>query len=92
MTPYIFDDRVDFRDVADAIKYWYDMEDEERDDRGMIGYDWVTGNESNMSAKRMSERFIECIDECFEKWTPRKKFTLYNVTKAKQIEKPGVIA
>ena len=25
MTPYIFDDRVDFRDLAEAIKYWYIM-------------------------------------------------------------------
>ena len=92
MTPYIFDDRVDFRDVAEAIKYWYDMSKEDRDHRGQLGHDWVCGEESNMSAKNMSRRMAECIDECFEKWTPKKKFTLYKVTKSKQIEKPGVIA
>ena len=29
MTPYIFDDRSDFRDVSAAIKYWYDIPKEE---------------------------------------------------------------
>jgi glycosyltransferase involved in cell wall biosynthesis len=91
VTPYIFDDRVDFRDVAIAIKEWYDMDKESRDACGMAGHDWVCGNESNMSARRMSDRFIECIEECLEKWTPRKRFTLYKVEQKKKIEKPGVI-
>ena len=91
MTPYIFDDRCDFKDVAEAIKYWYDMTKEERDVCGMAGHDWVTGDESNMSARRMSERMIECIEECLEKWTPRKKFTLFKVEQAKQNKKSGVI-
>ena len=91
MTPYIFDDRVDFRDVANAIKYWYDMPIEERRERGMEGHDWVCGDESNMSAKGMSKLMSKCIEDCFENWTPRKKFTLYKIEQAKQIEKPGVI-
>jgi len=91
VTPYIFDDRVDFKDVADAIKYWYDMPKEERVECGMEGHAWLCGDESNMSARRMSDRFIECIDECLEKWTPRKQFTVYKVTQ-KQINKnSGVI-
>ena len=58
----------------------------------MLGHDWVCGDESNMSARGMSKRFIECIDACLENWTPRKKFTMYKVNQAKSIEKPGVIA
>jgi len=91
MTPYIFDDRVAFKDVADAIKYWYDMDEESRDACGMAGHDWVLDDESNMSAKNMSRRFIECIDECLEKWTKRKKFTLYKINKKEKIKNPGVI-
>ena len=30
VTPYIFDDRCDFRDVADAMMYWYKMDDKTR--------------------------------------------------------------
>ena len=91
LTPYIFDDRVKFEDVAVAIKYWYDMPKEEREECGMAGHDWVCGDESNMSARRMGDRFIECIDECLEKWTPRKRFTLYKIEQKKKIEKPGVV-
>ena len=92
LTPYIFDDRCDFRDVGDAIKYWHDMDKESRDECGMEGHDWVCGNESNMSARRMGERFIECIETCFEKWTPRKKFTMYKVEQRQTIKNPGVIS
>ena len=90
-TPYIFDDRCDFRDVANAIKEWYDMDKESRDACGMAGHDWVCGNESNMSARNMSKRMSECIEECFEKWTPRKRVSMYKVEHKKQIEQPGVI-
>jgi hypothetical protein len=67
------------------------MDKEEREEYGMAGHDWVSGNESNMSARRMGDRFIECIDECLEKWTPEKKFTMYKIEQKKKIEKPGVI-
>ena len=92
MTPYIFDDRVDFRDVANAIYHWYDMGEDDRNVNGQIGHDWVCGDESNMSARRMSERFIECIDTCLEKWTPRKQFSIYKIEQSKKIQNPGVIA
>jgi glycosyltransferase involved in cell wall biosynthesis len=92
MTPYIFDDRCDFNDVANAIKYWYDMPKEERKEAGMAGHEWARGDESNYSARKMSLRMSECIDECLEKWTPRKKFTMYKIEQKKKIEKPGVIS
>jgi len=92
VTPYIFDDRTDFREVADAIQYWYDMPEEEREHRGELGHDWICGNESNMSARGMSKRMAECIDMCFENWEPRKKFIMYKIEQMKKIENPGVIA
>ena len=92
MTPYIFDDRVDYRDVAKAIEYWYDMPKEAREEAGNEGREWVLGDESNMSAYGMSKRMSECIETCFEKWTPRKRFISYKVEQEKQITKPGVIS
>ena len=92
MTPYIFDDRADFREIADAIKYWYDLSEEERFEMGMEGHDWVCGDESCMSAKGMSMKMSNCIEDCLNNWTPRKKFTLYKVDQQKQIETTGVIA
>jgi len=90
-TPYIFDDRVDFKDVANAIMYWYEMPEKTRVEYGLKGHKWVCGNESNMSARRMGDRFIECINTCLEKWSPRRKFTLYKVEQSNKIEKVGVL-
>jgi len=91
MTPYIFDDRADFREVASAIKFWYDMPKEERDQKGQMGHDWVCGDESNMSAKGMSNMMLESIEDCFENWTPRKKFSIFKIEKKPMITKPGVV-
>ena len=91
ITPYIFSDRADFRDVAAAIRYWYDMMPEDRVKMGQKGQEWVQGTESNMSAAGMSKRMYECIEDCFANWSPRKKFTMYKIEQKKQIEKTGII-
>ena len=44
-----------------------------------------------MSARRMSERFMECIDECLKNWTKRKKFSLYKINQLQKIENPGIV-
>ena len=91
VTPFIFDDRADFNDAAAGIKWWYDIAPEDREVMGNAGREWILGDESNMSSRRMSVRFIECIDECLEKWTPRKKISMYRVKPQKINEKMGVL-
>ncbi len=78
-TPYIFDDRCRFDDVAEAIKEWYDMSHEDRESAGAKGREFVQDPESGMSCKNMSKNFIKDMDKCFEKFTPREKFTLFEV-------------
>jgi hypothetical protein len=91
MTPYIFDDRCKFEDVSDAIQYWYNMSREERKAMGRIGHAWMRSTESNMSARRMGARMIECINTCLSNWTPRKKYSIYKVEKSKQKEQVGIL-
>ena len=76
-TPYIHDDRADFRDVAEAIEYWYNMSQEERDEAGRAAREWVTSEESGMSSSAMCKNVIESMDEAFAKWEPRSRFDLY---------------
>jgi hypothetical protein len=80
-TPYIFDDRCDIRDVAKAIEEVYNLTPEERQQRGLNGRTWVQSEESMMSARRMSENVIECIEETFSKFKPRKSFELIKIDK-----------
>jgi glycosyltransferase involved in cell wall biosynthesis len=76
-TPYIFDDRPRFEDFADRLKEWYDMGDEERQRCGKLGHEFVMSDDAMMSATAMSNLFIEHMDTAFEKWTPRKRFTMF---------------
>jgi glycosyltransferase involved in cell wall biosynthesis len=76
-TPYIFDDRCRWDDVADRLKEWYDTPKEERKESGLKGREWMLQEEIGLSCKHMCERFVHDMDTAFEKWTPRKRFTLY---------------
>lgn len=78
-TPYIFDDRCDIRDVAEAMMYWYSMSPADRKKCGDAGREWATGAESGFTAERMSSKFAECVDTVMQNWTPPKRFTIYNV-------------
>lgn len=75
-TPYIFDDRVNNSDVADAIKTVYDWGKKKRKTRGLKGREFMIKNLSN---KIMCDALIDGIDTTLEKFTPRKSFDLYKI-------------
>ena len=79
-TPYIFDDRCAPEDVAKALCDVYDMGKEERDRRGLLAREWVTSDESGMSARQMCENVIDSMNEAFETFVPRTRYDLYTVT------------
>jgi glycosyltransferase involved in cell wall biosynthesis len=83
-TPYIFDDRCDFREVADAIAKVYEMSPEERQRRGSLARQWVTSEESMMSARMMSKNIIDGLEETINKWKPRKRFELIKIQPLKR--------
>ena len=76
-TPYIFDDRCRWDDAGDAIKEWYDESEEKREEYGMEGHEFVTGDESMQSARWMCQNFIDHMDTAFDKWKPRKRYSVY---------------
>lgn len=75
-TPYIYDDRADFRDAADAIMKVYELGAEERERRGKLGREWATSDESMMSAANMSKNVIKHINKVLATWKPKPKFEL----------------
>ena len=76
-TPYIFDDRCRFDDVAQVIKDWYDVGSETRQKYGMKGHKFVMSDDAMMSATAMCQNFIDHMDTAFEKWKPRKRYSLF---------------
>ena len=80
-TPYIFDDRCDFRDVASQLSSAYALKMEDSNEYSKLGEaarEWVTSDESMMTAANMCINVIDGIDETFNTWTPR---TLFNLIK-----------
>ena len=77
-TPYIFDDRADYKEIAKAIKENYDMGRDERKRRGMIGHEWAM-SEAGFSSRQMGLSLIEQMGSALENWTPRKRFNLYKI-------------
>jgi hypothetical protein len=75
-TPYIFDDRCSSEDASEALRYWYDKGVDGRDEAGELGMEWVLGDDARMTSEHLAESFIENIETCFEKWKPRKRYTL----------------
>ena len=75
-TPYIFDDRVNDNEVADAIMKMYKFSKKKRKEKGLKGREFMIDNLSN---KIMCDKLIEGIDTTMEKFTPRKRFDTYKV-------------
>lgn len=79
LTPYIFDDIVDYRDAADAIRYWYLKTPEERNAAGLLGREHYMKPEIGLSAESMGNNFIKDINTVLEKWNPRKQIELVKI-------------
>ena len=75
-TPYIYDSRADIRDITKAIEDVYNLPKEERLKRGLAGRQWVTSDESMMTADNMAKNVIATVDETLATWKPRKRFEL----------------
>ena len=88
-TPYIFDDRVRFEDVAAAFAYWYNIPDALRHDMGQSGRKWALKN--GLTARQMGNKMISMIDYLFNaKQIARKRYTLTQVTET-QYDKTGIV-
>ena len=42
-----------------------------------LGHEFVMSDDAMMSAEAMSNLFIEHMDRAFDKWSPRKRYTIY---------------
>lgn len=75
-TPYIFDDFVDYSDIADAIMYWYLAGSEKRKEYGKEGRRWAC-NEGGINSKNMCSEFIKAMDFTIQNFEPPKKFDIF---------------
>jgi glycosyltransferase involved in cell wall biosynthesis len=76
LTPYIYDDRVNDEEVADAINEMYLLGKEKRKENGQVGREWAI---NNLSSKVMCDTMSEGIQKTIKNFTPRERFNLYKV-------------
>jgi glycosyltransferase involved in cell wall biosynthesis len=85
-TPYIWDDKLDFRELTQAIKSVYELSSEERKAKGLKAREWVTSDESGMSARVMCKNIIKDIDLTLNTFIPRKSFEFIKTTEIPALE------
>ena len=81
-TPYIWDDRADFRDIATQILRMYSVKTETPEvfvKAGKAAREWVTSEESMMTAKRMCDNIVDGINQTLSEWKPRKNFEFIKI-------------
>jgi glycosyltransferase involved in cell wall biosynthesis len=77
-TPYIWDDRVDVEDVADAILKVYNTPKQERKENALLGREHFI-KEAGLSHENMCQTLIDGIESTFENWKPRQRFEVFKV-------------
>lgn len=78
-TPYIFDDRVDYVDVADALFQVYSLSKDERKSRAKAGRDYMMNTISGLSLTAMANRIKDSIDTCISEFKPKSNFTVTKI-------------
>lgn len=77
-TPYIIDDHVDINDVAEAIKYWYDMSKVKRMEAGKKGREFMLG-ESGLNSENMCLQMHTAIQQSIENFKRKERYKLYRI-------------
>jgi glycosyltransferase involved in cell wall biosynthesis len=91
-TPYIFDDRADFRDAAAQIKAIYDLTPEERKRLGKSAREWTLSDEAMMTSTNMGKNVIKYIDQTFDTWIPRKSHDFIKIEELSAKQNKTVIS
>lgn len=77
-TPYIFDDKVDVMDVADAMFDMYDKTPEFRKEAGLKGREAFL-NELRLGVDDMSKKISDGIETAIKNFTPRQRYEIFKL-------------
>ena len=76
-TPYIFDDRADFREIGHALYEWYKTPKADRKFAGLKGREFIMNAEVGMSKTNMCDRIYESINNSLNNFESRNRFELH---------------
>jgi len=87
-TPYIFDDRCQYEDVADAMMQWYNTTPDQRKEFGQAGRQFCLDN--GLTSEQMGNKMIEMMDFLLESPIQRPRYT-FNKVEEIQIKNIGIV-
>lgn len=76
-TPYIFDDLTDYKDISEAMMYWYLAGKEKRQECGQEGRRWAC-NEGGIHSENMCNQFIKAMDYVINNFEPQLPFDVFD--------------
>jgi hypothetical protein len=76
-TPYIYEDRVNVNEVAEAIGKMYALGKKKRKANGKKGREWAI---NNLASKVMCDSMSEGIDTAIKNYKPKQRFNLYKLS------------
>jgi glycosyltransferase involved in cell wall biosynthesis len=77
LTPYIYDDRCDPKEVATQMYNLWEVGGKERKRRGEAGRQWALSDEAGFTSQQMTDKVVDAIDELFDTWVPRENMSLF---------------
>lgn len=77
-TPYIWDDKVNISDVAEAMMYWYHLPKKTREMYGKAGRNSFN-NELGLSVKNMCDSMADGIESVIRNFKSKPKYELYKL-------------
>jgi len=83
-TPYIFDDRCQPEEAANAMCVAYTLGKKERDRRGAEGRKWAQSDEAQMTSTSMTDNIVRSMNKAFDKFIPRKSFEIIKIKNLEQ--------
>lgn len=75
-TPYIMDDLTDYKDISEAIMYWYLAGSEKREVAGEEGRKWAL-TDGGINSENMCNQFIKAMDYTLDHFNPANKFDVF---------------
>lgn len=75
VTPYLYDENANIDDVAEAIRYWYDMGKNERNRRGLLGRDWCENR--GLTNRNFASNVLQGIEQTLENFKPVNLFNMH---------------
>ena len=89
LTPYIFDDRCKFEDVAEAMYGWWITPSEEREDCGWAGRDFCLAH--GLTAEQMGNKMIDIMDFFFKYGKQKRPKYLLNKVENITYKEMGIV-